>query len=207
MNSISLHEQWWKFVWSSAAPPKVGPFCWLILKGKLPVKEELSRRGILYDSNALILRMALWGKAKWQNLNKNILDIFRWPQVIKIQPIKHVIRSTSCWEKPAVGCLKFNVDGSEKGQPGSASIGGVLRDHDANIKLVFSKSVGVADSNLAEVLAIREAFVIFSYSPWATAHTLIIESDSMNAVKWIKNPISSPWRIRGIITHIEFLKH
>ncbi|XVF67223.1 hypothetical protein PTKIN_Ptkin10aG0103000 [Pterospermum kingtungense] len=51
--------------------------------------------------------------------------------------------------------MKFNIDGSAKGCPCDAGIGGVLTDHVANIKIVFSEYVGVVDSNLAELLAIE----------------------------------------------------
>jgi len=33
------------------------------------------------------------------------------------------------WQKPKSGCLKWNVDGSALGKPGTAGVGGVLRDH------------------------------------------------------------------------------
>ncbi|XVF67323.1 hypothetical protein PTKIN_Ptkin10aG0111800 [Pterospermum kingtungense] len=54
------------------------------------------------------------------------------------------------------------------GQPGLAGIGGILRDCEAKMKLRFSKSVGVADSRLAEVLAVKEAFILFSSSQWSS---------------------------------------
>ncbi|XVF70014.1 hypothetical protein PTKIN_Ptkin11bG0127400 [Pterospermum kingtungense] len=57
--------------------------------------------------------------------------------------------------------MKFNVDGSVKGYPGDARIRGVLRDHNANIKIVFSKYVGIVYSNLAKVLVVHKAFKLF----------------------------------------------
>ncbi|XVF14748.1 hypothetical protein REPUB_Repub09cG0088600 [Reevesia pubescens] len=40
-------------------------------------------------------------------------------------------------------------------------IGGGLREKQGTVKIMFSKTVGIADSNLAEFLAIREAFYLF----------------------------------------------
>ena len=60
----------------------------------------------------------------------------------------------------------------------------------------FSKSIGVCDSNEAEIIAIKEALLIFSASKWNSSHGLIIESDSKNTVQWISNPLVVPWKIR-----------
>ncbi|XVE74859.1 hypothetical protein DITRI_Ditri12bG0052100 [Diplodiscus trichospermus] len=90
------------------------------------------------------------GKAKWQDIKKNILDIIQRPQLINIQTNSHYKRRHICETKPAEGYLKSNVDSSAKGQLRLASIGGMFRDHEANVKLVISKSVGVADFNLAK---------------------------------------------------------
>ncbi|XVE83990.1 hypothetical protein DITRI_Ditri16bG0133100 [Diplodiscus trichospermus] len=65
----------------------------------------------------------------------------------------------------------------------------------------------VADSNLAELLAIKEAMMIFSGSGWANTHELIIESDSTNAIKWVLHPQNSPWKWRKFIAQIELLKN
>ncbi|XVF65779.1 hypothetical protein PTKIN_Ptkin09bG0277700 [Pterospermum kingtungense] len=69
----------------------------------------------------------------------------------------------------------------------------------------FSKAIGSADSNLAEILAIREAFVLFAESQWACLHKLIVESDSSNAVCWSNYSTNVPWAMRHI-NQIECLK-
>ncbi|XVE94323.1 hypothetical protein REPUB_Repub01dG0271300 [Reevesia pubescens] len=84
------------------------------------------------------------------------------------------------------------MDGSVVGKPGSTSIGGMLRNEDSVVMIVFSKSVGIADSNEAEFLAIKKAFLIFVASKWVTSYNLIIESDNVNAVKWISSPSCTP---------------
>ncbi|XVE80961.1 hypothetical protein DITRI_Ditri15bG0023700 [Diplodiscus trichospermus] len=55
--------------------------------------------------------------------------------------VKSNNRGMVSWTKPEEGSLKFNVDGSTLGQPGPAGIGGILRDHDSSIKMLFSKLV------------------------------------------------------------------
>lgn len=51
------------------------------------------------------------------------------------------------WRFPSKGTLKFNVDGAAKGKPGLVGIGGVLKNHKGEIMYIFSKQVGIKDSN------------------------------------------------------------
>ncbi|XVE67532.1 hypothetical protein DITRI_Ditri08aG0168500 [Diplodiscus trichospermus] len=37
--------------------------------------------------------------------------------------------------------------------------------------------------------------------------TLIVESDSSNVVKWLREPLTAPWKMRSIILQIENLKN
>ena len=74
------------------------------------------------------------------------------------------------------------------------------------MKIVFSKAVGIVDSNLSKLLVVREAFIVFAASKWAKTHSLLIESDSINMVNWIKCPQSAPWRMKKFIFHIESIK-
>ncbi|XVF82575.1 hypothetical protein PTKIN_Ptkin16aG0060800 [Pterospermum kingtungense] len=77
--------------------------------------------------------------------------------------------ATTVWPKDQVsmmGAVKFNVDGLSMGKLGLIGIGGVLRDHSGDELARFFKSIGVEDSNFAELMAIREAMVIFVTSPF-----------------------------------------
>ncbi|EOY13586.1 Uncharacterized protein TCM_032186 [Theobroma cacao] len=102
--------------------------------------------------------------------------------------------------------MKFNVDGAARGCPGPAGIGGILRDHRGYVKIIFSKAIGGADSNLAETMAVREALLTYSVSRWKENHKLLIESDSSNAVKWTNHPDTAPWRMRKLILQMGRLK-
>ncbi|XVF83580.1 hypothetical protein PTKIN_Ptkin16aG0500700 [Pterospermum kingtungense] len=61
---------------------------------------------------------------------------------------------------------------------------------------------------MVEILAVREAFILFASSQWSHSHRLIIESDSTNAdaVCWTNFPLEAPWAMRRFINHIESLK-
>ena len=60
-------------------------------------------------------------------------------------------------------------------------------DYSTAVKIVFSKAIGVMDSNVAKLLVVREALRLFTYSSWVNSYKLTIEIDSSNVVKWIHN--------------------
>ncbi|OMO61107.1 hypothetical protein CCACVL1_23740 [Corchorus capsularis] len=131
--------------------------------------------------------------------------VVRFPQEVTVVCKRPVRSGSVVWEAPKPSFLKFNVDGAAKGKPGPAGIGGVLRDENGKIWMDFSKSMGIMDSNEAELCAIREAILLFSTSKWANSHALIIESDSRNVVSWVGNPDSVPWKLRRWVLHISSL--
>ncbi|XVF18129.1 hypothetical protein REPUB_Repub10bG0185600 [Reevesia pubescens] len=110
------------------------------------------------------------------------------------------------WVLPPVGVLKFNIDGASKGNLGLAGVEEVLRDNGDNILMFFSNPVGIMDAISAEVLAINEAFLLFSASKWANSHELWIECDCKNAVLWSLNPSDAPWKLRKWLNVVEALK-
>ncbi|XWS28240.1 hypothetical protein CRYUN_Cryun25bG0049600 [Craigia yunnanensis] len=61
------------------------------------------------------------------------------------------------WVCPQANILKFNVDGAVSGKTRNASCGGVLRDSNGLVWGVFYGPLGVVDSNIAEMLAIKIA--------------------------------------------------
>ena len=154
----------------------------------------------------IIFRIASWFKVKWSECKVSLSEFVRYPNLVKAPLRAKQVRVVKPWNALPCGFMKFNVDGSSVGKPGPAGIGGVLRDNSTAVKAVFSKSIGVADSNVAELLAVREAMHIFLSSSWMNSHKLIIESDSSNVVKWIHDPQSVPGKMKKYISHIEALK-
>lgn len=57
---------------------------------------------------------------------------------------------------------------------------------------MFSESIGIKDSNEAEVLAILEALEIFSR---LFQGSLIVESDSYNAISLVTSDKDEPWKL------------
>ena len=67
----------------------------------------------------------------------------------------------------------------------------MLRNSKDQVLVMFSKPVGICDSNEVEVLSILEALCIFSGS---FQDKLIVESDSSNMVGWVPKTGSKPWK-------------
>ncbi|KAK3227605.1 hypothetical protein Dsin_007467 [Dipteronia sinensis] len=95
---------------------------------------------------------------------------------------KHLGRGSQDMDKS-----KFNVDGSVRGKPGPAGIGGVLRDSNGKVWCLFSKFVGVTDSNTVELWAIKKAVQLCSENPELRGREVEVVSDSKVAVSWVND--------------------
>lgn len=58
---------------------------------------------------------------------------------------------------------------------------------------VFSISVGIKDSNEAELIAVAKALELSSLRGDLSNKKIIVESDSSSAVSWMRKPSSRPW--------------
>ncbi|XWS75174.1 hypothetical protein CRYUN_Cryun01aG0062500 [Craigia yunnanensis] len=85
------------------------------------------------------------------------MDIIRFSNAIQVSILVKKAKKTTSWIIPPFDTLKFNVDGSARGKLGPIGINSVLRDCMAEVKAVFFKSIRVANSNIAELLAVQEA--------------------------------------------------
>ena len=126
--------------------------------------------------------MAWWCKAKWPSTLFLFSDFYIAASNLSFNVQPKSPKTITFWCPSPSGFMKFNVNGSVKGKPGPSRIGGVLRDELGVVKGIFSKAVGVMDSNQAELLAILEALLVSVESNFFTSLSLIIESDFSNAV-------------------------
>ncbi|XVF27284.1 hypothetical protein REPUB_Repub14bG0093500 [Reevesia pubescens] len=131
-------------------------------------------------------RLAYWFKAKWPS-TENPFAAASGLCYLSITVMSKQRKSGHCWEAPPQGFLKFNVARSSKGKPDPTGFGRVLRDDKGIIKL-FSKNIGRADSNDVEMLAVKEAVVMFAVSNWVRTHGLWIEPCYTCTVDWRPRP-------------------
>ncbi|GLU10942.1 hypothetical protein SLE2022_277170 [Rubroshorea leprosula] len=140
--------------------------------------------------------MNLWSDAT-ARVNQTVLNL----RLAKIFSSKKS-RISSHWSAPNFGCVKFNVDSYSIGKLGLAGIGGVLRNEGGLVIGLFSRSIGVVDSNVAELVAICEALEMFLASDWVTSRSLIIETNSSRAVSWVRDRARIPWCCVSIFNKI-----
>lgn len=145
------------------------------------------------------MRIAHWACARKEFSNVNMDDILYWGACLLMGEAKK--RKKVTWHPPPSSCLKFNVDRAACGKPGPASIGGVLRNHKREVLYMFSKNMGVKDSNEAEVLAILEAIRICCRSFHIS---LIIETEFFNAVSWAKD-VKGPLKMQFYFNEIKHI--
>ena len=64
--------------------------------------------------------------------------------------------------KPLLGMVKLSVDGCSRGNPGMATIGGVLRDHQGMVLAAFSSFLGHQSILFTELMALLEGLDLAS---------------------------------------------
>ena len=87
-------------------------------------------------------------------------------------------------ETPTGEILKINTDGSSRGNPGQAGVGGVGRDTNGNVIFMFSIDKGVHSNNVMEALAIKVAMMHACSLGW---RKIVCESDSQIVLDMINN--------------------
>ena len=112
------------------------------------------------------------------------------------------------WIPPVLETLKFNVDGSARGAPGHAGIGGVLRDSCGKVLCVFSEFVGILDSVSSKLMAIARACSLCASRPELNRKKIVVVSECKLAVAWINSNGVGDWsflqqilEIRGVINN------
>lgn len=113
---------------------------------------------------------------------------------------------SGCLGTPVVfntNSVKFIVKGSVRAvYPRAAGYVGALVNQKNSIIAVISGPLQEVDSDVAEMLAVREALLMFERSKLCRKVGLVVESDSRNAVSWIKWDIGNPWELQAVINEI-----
>lgn len=88
------------------------------------------------------------------------------------------------WEKPEIGWTKLNYDGSFKRNTGRSSIGGIIRNHNADFVLGYAECIGKSNSTIAEFAALYRGLEIVLENGWSDVW---LEGDSKLLVDIITN--------------------
>ncbi|KAK1568259.1 hypothetical protein Q3G72_022328 [Acer saccharum] len=111
--------------------------------------------------------------------------------------------STQACFPPFFDGLKFCVDGSSRGNPGSAGIGGVLRCVSGKILGLFSSHIGFSDALVAESTTILKACQLCYLSLDLRRKPISIISDSKVVVSWVNGDGVVEFEVAIIINEIQ----
>lgn len=121
---------------------------------------------------------------------------------------KNISAEKASWQPPSHGFLKFNIDGASKGNLVEAGYGGVMRDEEGKIQIIFHSYLGKATNNMAELMQMELCLeILLKYN----IHNVIIEANSelvINLVKRISvgvapEKISRHWRLLQVYQRIQ----
>ncbi|KAK3206963.1 hypothetical protein Dsin_021009 [Dipteronia sinensis] len=138
-------------------------------------------------SDLIKFRVGWWFKHHGLGSNEPIASILLNIRDICVDKKKRKNHYKEEWFPPSVNGLKFNVDGSSRGKPGPAGIGGVLRNANGRILCLFSAHMGLEEYNTTEILAIHRALELCISKPELKGRDMVIVSDSKVAVSWVNN--------------------
>ena len=106
------------------------------------------------------------------------------------------------WEKPELGWLKLNTDGSWNAASGKAIGGGLIRDSLGNWVVGFTRKLGSVNSFSVEIWALRDGLMLCHQM---NLPAIIIELDAKALVDALNNPRYSNSVISPIFDDCKFL--
>ena len=87
-------------------------------------------------------------------------------------------------DKPPVGWMKLNSDGSALGNPGRAGGGGLIHNHDGNWVQGYARGLGHTSSFMVELWVLRDGLIL---AREMRLNNLIIELDALSVVTLMNN--------------------
>jgi hypothetical protein len=206
---------WWKG-WSALCPSLDRKRAWNVLFFAVIWTIWESRNGVVFRSSQACIglaldtikfRVALWFKNHGQGSNCDLTLLMLDIRERCVDSVPTKVQKSVVWVPPMGDELSFNVDGSARGNPRDAGIGGVLRDSSGKVLCLFSLYVGVVDSNSAEVLAIHRACQLISSNVRLASRNIALISDSKTAVSWIKSKDFGNFKLVNLIYDIRSFLH
>ncbi|KAK3195553.1 hypothetical protein Dsin_026863 [Dipteronia sinensis] len=184
-------------------------FCaivWTIWEARNQVVFEGKEKDVQQASDLVKIRIVWWFKYLGKGSPENVDSLLRNVKELCVDQKKMKKIEIADWNPPRNGHLKFNVDGSSKGKPEPSGIGGVLRDSNGKVLYLFSYYMGILDSNVAELMAIKRAVEMCYSNPELQNNNITVVSDSKVGVSWVNDGdfgnlahIQSVYDIRGML--------
>lgn len=173
-------------IWKSAP----GFIVWTIWKerNRRIFSEEIRSLELAQDSITMNIKQLIQVKCKAEADEKptiqelQILKVFQL-EVSSNQPTGGISSLPSSqiskWQCPPEGSLKLNFDGASRGNPGTAGIGGALRNQAGEIIHIFCRALGESTNNEAEFAALEQGLKTLRK---LRQGNVIVEGDSLLAI-------------------------
>ncbi|CAN1792333.1 Putative ribonuclease H protein At1g65750 [Linum perenne] len=154
----------WDRVWRWRGPSRIQHFLWLVLHNKLLTNAERSRRHLTNNSSC----------PRCYNLEESVKSLGQ------VTPTR--MNTEIVWDPGPDGWVTLNTDGSVNHSTGSATAGGLLRNHLGHCSAAFSANLGKCSITRAELRGIFHGLDI----AWREGHKQVrVQPDSQTAVSLI----------------------
>ncbi|XVF65828.1 hypothetical protein PTKIN_Ptkin09bG0282100 [Pterospermum kingtungense] len=70
---------------------------------------------------------------------------------------------------------------------------------------MFSKNIGIADSNQAELMAIVDALSYVVEAKFDPPPDIIVESNSKVVISWLNHALDQPWKYNNLLNSLQNL--
>jgi len=208
-NLAALFSQWDSLVYG-----KFQKNAWLILFFSVAWSLWLYHNDVIFKQTTsnydtlfilILTHLCLWIKAIEPDFSYSASDLIRSAEGLLRWTNYKKQRVVVVWSPPITNSFKWNVDGSSLGKSGPSGIGGVLRNHNGILLGIFSLSVGILDSNVAELKAVVKAIELSASNCRLHHKHIIIECDSATVIRWMNNPHNRPWLHHNLFSSIQRL--
>ncbi|KAH0711960.1 hypothetical protein KY289_007919 [Solanum tuberosum] len=197
--------KWWNADVSAKLKPVLMAvplfICWQVWKRRNALKfggsmSYLSMRGGIAN-NLILLAKQLY---PWMYHLPN-----NWPELVRylIGYTPRIGCKVVYWKLPRHNTFKCNTDDSSKGNPGPSSSAFCIRDDQGNLVYAEGNMIGLSNNLIAEVVAIRLGL---EYCRIHNLLPLILETDSLAAMKMIEGAWHRPWEVTMEVRRIQILK-
>ncbi|KAK2646243.1 hypothetical protein Ddye_021438 [Dipteronia dyeriana] len=116
---------------------------WTVWESRNICVFEEKEVSIVYASDLVKFRVGWWFKHHGHGSQEAITSILLNISEVCVDRRKCSVCPKQVWFPPYVNGLKFNVDGSSRGKPGLAGIGGVLRNENGRVLCLFQLMLGL----------------------------------------------------------------
>ncbi|XP_019252877.1 PREDICTED: uncharacterized protein LOC109231690 [Nicotiana attenuata] len=172
--------------------------CWNLWKSRCGAKygtkhSSMVRVVFSINSNINLLLKTTYPNITWPS---------KWSGICTLTESLNFLTKTTqvCWQRPTLGLVKINSDGSALSNPGRMGAGAIIKNHQGDFIHAIASPLGEGTNNLAETEA---AFLGVKWCIDNGFSKVHLEADSALLIHWLTSSATPPWTLA---MHIHKLK-